>query len=142
MAISVTPFFMFNGQAEEALTFYMSLFKRSRLEAIAHYGEDGLGDPGTVISATFDIDGQRMTFIDSAINHDFDFTPSTSMYVNCDSEEEVERLHTALSVGGKDLMPLGEYPFSQKYCWIVDRFGLSWQLGFETKVEALKPSNS
>ncbi len=66
--------------------------------------------------------------IDSYVKHAFNFTPSMSLYVNCESDAEIESLFKSLTEGGAVLMPLGEYPFSKKYAWITDRFGVSWQL--------------
>ncbi|CDN40977.1 hypothetical protein BN871_AA_00030 [Paenibacillus sp. P22] len=66
--------------------------------------------------------------VDSFVKHAFTFTPSFSLFLACDTEEEVERVFARLSEGGEVLMPLGEYPFSRKFGWIVDKFGVSWQL--------------
>jgi predicted 3-demethylubiquinone-9 3-methyltransferase (glyoxalase superfamily) len=68
--------------------------------------------------------------IDSSVKHDFDFTPSMSLYVDCESEEEIDRLFEKLSDEGMVLMPLGESPFSVKFGWVQDKFGVSWQLNF------------
>jgi len=69
---------------------------------------------------------------DSNIKHDFTFTPSVSLFVTCETEEEIDRLFAGLSEGGQVLMPLAQYPFSPKFAWVQDRFGLSWQLSLET----------
>ncbi|MNP81219.1 3-demethylubiquinone-9 3-methyltransferase [compost metagenome] len=66
--------------------------------------------------------------IDSYVKHGFTFTPAVSLYVNCESEAEIDRVYAALSQGGQVLMPLGEYPFSSKFGWVADQFGVSWQL--------------
>ena len=68
--------------------------------------------------------------IDSAVKHEFTFTPAMSLYVNCESDDEIEKLFKELSMGGNILMPLGAYPFSKKYVWLSDRFGVSWQLSY------------
>jgi predicted 3-demethylubiquinone-9 3-methyltransferase (glyoxalase superfamily) len=124
----ITTFFMFDGKAEEALNFYTSLFPNSRVLNITRYRSGQVGAEGTVMHALFQLDGQEFMCIDSNIKHDFNFTPATSLYVNCVNEAEVERLFAQLSQGGQILMPLDSYPFSRKYALLTDRFGISWQL--------------
>ncbi len=68
--------------------------------------------------------------IDSPAVHAFTFTASMSLYIDCDSDAEMEKLYKELSDGGQILMPLGAYPFSKKYGWVNDKFGVSWQLNF------------
>ena len=123
-----TPFLMFEGQAEEAMNFYISLFGNSEIVSLTRYGPDQSGKEGTVMLARFALDGQEFMCIDSSISHGFTFTPSFSIYVECESELEIGRLFAALSENGKVMMPLESYPFSAKYAWLADRFGVSWQL--------------
>ncbi|MNO02198.1 3-demethylubiquinone-9 3-methyltransferase [compost metagenome] len=68
------------------------------------------------------------------MKHGFTFTPAVSLYVNCESEAESDRVYEALSQGGQVLMPLGEYPFSSKFGWVADQFGVSWQLNLSGNV--------
>ncbi|SHK09385.1 VOC family protein [Desulforamulus aeronauticus] len=124
----ITPFLMFTGKAEEAMNFYTSLFDQSEIIHITRYGPNEAGVEGSVLHATFSLKGQMFMCIDSSVKHAFTFTPATSLYVTCNTEEEVTRLFEQLSQDGKVLMPLGAYPFSEKFCWIEDRYGLSWQL--------------
>ncbi|AYY14172.1 VOC family protein [Actinobacteria bacterium YIM 96077] len=124
----ITTMLMFEGQAEEAMTLYMSLFDDAEVIAISRYGPDGAGAEGSVEHATVSLAGQQLMCIDSVMQHDFSFTPSTSLFVNCTTEDEIDRLHAALSDGGEQLMPLGSYGFSTKFAWLNDRFGVSWQL--------------
>ncbi len=124
----IVNFLMFTGEAEEAMNFYMSLFPSSKIISISHYGAQGPGAEGTVMHATFSLNDQQFMCIDSYVKHAFNFTPSMSLYVNCESDAEIESLFKSLTEGGAVLMPLGEYPFSKKYAWITDRFGVSWQL--------------
>jgi predicted 3-demethylubiquinone-9 3-methyltransferase (glyoxalase superfamily) len=70
--------------------------------------------------------------IDSNVKHEFTFTPSISLYVSCDTEQEIDRFFEDLSQGGGVLMPLDSYGFSKKYCWIVDKFGVAWQLNLQS----------
>jgi predicted 3-demethylubiquinone-9 3-methyltransferase (glyoxalase superfamily) len=86
------------------------------------------GNEGSVLHATFSIKGQEFMTSDSYVQHAFTFTPSISLYVTCDSEEEIDQAFEKLSQGGEILMPLDAYPFSAKFGWINDKFGVSWQL--------------
>ena len=125
----VTPFLMFqNGDAEEAMNCYTSLIEDSSITNIARYGANESGDEGTVMQATFTLKGQEFMCIDSNVKHQFDFTPSFSIFLTCDTEEELESIYGKLSDGGQALMPLGDYGFSKKFGWLNDRFGVSWQL--------------
>ncbi|MFI8103941.1 VOC family protein [Streptomyces sp. NPDC086023] len=124
----ITTFLMFEGQAEEAMAFYVSLFEDSEVIGVTRYGADGQGPEGTVQFATFALAGQRYMCIDSPATHAFGFTPAVSLFVECDTEAELDRLYAALADRGAVLMPLGSYGFSEKFGWVNDRFGVSWQL--------------
>jgi len=124
----VTTFLMFAGQAEEAMNFYTSLLADSKILRITRYGPNEAGAEGSVMHAIFTLNGQEYMCIDSSVQHEFSFTPATSLYVNCESEEEIDRLYAQLSQAGQVFMPLDRYPFSKKYAWIADHFGVSWQL--------------
>ncbi|WP_046179836.1 VOC family protein [Domibacillus tundrae] len=124
----ITPFFMFEGNAEEAMNFYLSIFEGASISHITRYGANEVGKEGSVQQAIFTLNGQTFMCIDSPIKHDFTFTPALSLYITCDTEEEIDRLYGALSIGGAVLMPINAYPFSQKFAWFNDWFGVSWQL--------------
>ncbi|HEY4390455.1 MAG TPA: VOC family protein [Paenibacillus sp.] len=124
----ITPFLMFQGNAEEAMNYYTSLIDDSAITHIVRYGPDEPGDEGSVKQAVFTLKGQEFMCIDSNIKHEFTFTPSFSIYVTCDTDEEVSRLYEQLSSGGSVLMPLSDYGFSKKFGWVADKFGVSWQL--------------
>ncbi|QDI91241.1 VOC family protein [Salicibibacter halophilus] len=125
----VTPFLMFqDGKAEEAMNYYTSLIEDSGIISINRYEANEVGDEGTVMHATFSLKEQEFMCIDSNIKHEFTFTPSFSFYITCDSDEEINNLYEKLMMGGQALMPLGDYGFSQKFGWLNDRFGVSWQL--------------
>ncbi|MFE4709367.1 MULTISPECIES: VOC family protein [unclassified Paenibacillus] len=124
----IATFLMFEGQAEEAMNFYISLFENSEIISIKRYGPNESGAEGSVVQASFSLNGQVYMCIDSHVKHAFTFTPAISLFVTCDSEEEIDRIFAELSEGGQILMPLGAYPFSQKFGWTADRFGVSWQL--------------
>jgi len=122
---------MFEGKAEEAMRFYTGLFPHGAIEEIVHYSAGGTGAEGTVMKAIFSIGGQQIMCTDSAVKHGFTFTPSMSLFVDCESEAEIERLAHALGDDGKELMPLGSYGFSRQFAWVADRFGVSWQLNLQ-----------
>ncbi|WP_269855978.1 VOC family protein [Streptomyces sp. RPT161] len=124
----ITTFLMFEGRAEEAMTYYTSLFDDAEIIDITRYGANEPGEEGTVQRATFSLAGQRFMCIDSYVKHDFSFTPAVSLYVQCETEAEIDRLYAALAEQGSELMPLGSYGFSAKFGWVNDRFGVSWQL--------------
>jgi predicted 3-demethylubiquinone-9 3-methyltransferase (glyoxalase superfamily) len=124
----VTTFLMFEGVAEEAMTFYVSLFKDAEVVNVNRYSADAAGKEGSVEHATFSLAGQQFMCIDSPAEHAFTFTPSNSLYVQCDDEAEIDRLYAALGDGGSALMPLGNYGFSPRFGWVNDRYGVSWQL--------------
>jgi predicted 3-demethylubiquinone-9 3-methyltransferase (glyoxalase superfamily) len=128
MSTTLCPFLMFVGRAEEALNFYVSLFEDGEILRIERYGPEQPDREGTVTQALFRVAGQEIMAIDSPPVHQFGFTPSVSLFVTCGGEEEFSRLAAALGEGGAMLMPPGEYGFSRKFCWLNDRFGLSWQL--------------
>lgn len=128
MAKSVTPFLMFEGAAEEAANFYVSVFRDSSIQSIERYDPGEPGAPGSVKQCHFTVAGLRLRCFDSPVKHAFTFTPSVSLFVECESEAELDAAFATLSAGGKILMPPDSYGFSAKFAWINDRFGVSWQL--------------
>jgi predicted 3-demethylubiquinone-9 3-methyltransferase (glyoxalase superfamily) len=128
---------MFEGKAEEAMTLYTSLFEDAEILAISRYGPDEAGAAGTVQHATFSLAGQLFMCIDSTEKHEFTFTPSISLFVQCETEDEIDRLYAALSERGEaPRMPLGSYGFSAEFGWLVDRYGVSWQLNLPLEADA------
>jgi predicted 3-demethylubiquinone-9 3-methyltransferase (glyoxalase superfamily) len=112
----ITTFLTYDGRAEEAVKLYTSLFANSKIVQTSRYGDAGPGAKGSVMSLTFEIEGQ--TFIALNGGPSFTFAPGISLFIRCDTQEEVDRLWEALSEGGKKIM-----------CgWLVDRFGVSWQV--------------
>ena len=128
--VTATPFLMFEGKAEEAMRFYTSLIPGSEILEIARYGRGEPGPEGTVKRAVFRVGDQAVMCIDSFVKHGFTFTPATSLFVECSSEEEIGKLAQRLAEGGSTLMPLGSYGFSRQFAWVNDRFGVSWQLNW------------
>jgi predicted 3-demethylubiquinone-9 3-methyltransferase (glyoxalase superfamily) len=123
------------GKAEEAITFYMSLFKNSRLLRIERWGEgeDGAEAAGSVKFARFTLGGQEFQAQDSGRPHAFTFTPALSIWVRCETEPEIDEVFQKLAEGGVIFMSLGRYPFSEKFGWVADRYGVSWQLNLEAE---------
>ena len=112
----ITPFLWFDGKAEEAMKFYTSIFKNSKTGKVSRYGEGGPGPKGTVMSATFQLDGQEFMALNGGPQ--FKFTEAISFFVNCESQKEVDELWEKLSEGGQ----------KQQCGWLKDKFGLSWQI--------------
>ncbi|HRV94708.1 MAG TPA: VOC family protein [Anaerolineae bacterium] len=133
----ITPFLWFDNQAEEAMNFYTSLFKNSEIGSVARYGEAGPGPGGSIVTATFKLAGLEVTALNGGPH--FKFTPATSFFVLCETEDEIDTLWANLSEGGQALMELAAYPFSEKFGWIEDKFGLSWQLNLVGQPQKIMP---
>jgi predicted 3-demethylubiquinone-9 3-methyltransferase (glyoxalase superfamily) len=128
MVQSIKTFLMFEGRAEEAMNFYVSLFGVAAITQVTRYGAGEPGPEGSIHQAHFTIKGQSFMCIDSPAKHGFTFTPSMSLFVDCENAAEVDRLFAGLSEGGQVMMPLDAYPFSPRFAWVADKFGVSWQL--------------
>ncbi len=115
------------GKAQAALDLYASVFSGFKVVSVEKYGTND-GTPGLVKIAEVDFSGQQLVVIDSPIRHEFDFTPSVSLFVNFDGAVDLDRAFEELVVGGEVKMPLDDYGFSQRFGWLTDRFGMSWQL--------------
>lgn len=112
----ITPFLWFDDRAEEAMNFYTSIFKNSKVGRVSRCGDAGPGPKGSVMSATFTLEGQDFMALNGGPM--FAFTPAISFIVNCETQEEVDELWEKLSEGG-----------SKERCgWLKDKFGLSWQI--------------
>lgn len=112
----ITTFLTFNNQAEEAVNYYISAFKNSRIVSTSRYGEAGPLPKGTLMVAKFQIDGQEFLALNGGPY--FTFSEGMSLLVNCESQEEIDRLWEKLSEGGE----------KQQCGWLKDRFGVSWQI--------------
>ena len=125
----ITPFLWFDTQAEEAVNFYTAIFENAKVGEITRYDEasaQAAGRPaGSAMTISFQLEGQEFVALNGGPV--FKFTPAISFFATCKTEDEVQALWNKLSEGGTVRMPLGEYPFSKKYGWIEDKFGLNWQ---------------
>ena len=133
----ITPFLWFNDNAEAAARFYSSLFKNSQIGTIRRYGDAGPGPKGSVMTLTFRLEGQEFMALNGGPV--YTFSPATSFFVNCATRQETDELWKGLSKGGKVLMELDKYPFSERYGWVQDAFGLSWQLNLGPRPQKITP---
>ena len=126
----ITPFLWFDSQAEEAMNFYVSIFKNSKIGSTTRYDEAGSAAAGrpkeSVMTISFNLDGQEFTAMNAGPV--FKFNPSVSFIVITKDEKEIDDLWNKFSEGGKVLMELQKYDWSKKYGWVEDKYGLSWQV--------------
>jgi predicted 3-demethylubiquinone-9 3-methyltransferase (glyoxalase superfamily) len=112
----IAPFLWFDGQAQEAADFYVSIFKNSRIVDAKRYGEAGPGKKGSVMSVTFELDGQRFIALNGGPQ--FKFSPAISFFISCQNQQEVDELWDKLSAGGQ----------TRQCGWLTDKFGVTWQI--------------
>jgi predicted 3-demethylubiquinone-9 3-methyltransferase (glyoxalase superfamily) len=112
----ITPFLWFDDQAEEAVTFYTSIFKNSKVGNIIRYGKAGPGQEGKVMMVTFQIEGQEFTALNGGPH--YTFSPAISFFVDCETQDEVDELWEKLSEGGQE----------EQCGWLRDKYGISWQI--------------
>ena len=128
MARRAATHLMFAGEAWLAWDLYSSTLPSFRVERLERYGPGEPGAEGSVKCAEASLDGHALIIIDSPMKHAFTFTPAISLFLDCDSREELDSAFTKLSTGGQVLMPLDTYGFSTRFGWCSDRFDVSWQL--------------
>ena len=126
----ITPFLWFDNNAEEAMNFYVSIFKNSKVVSVVRYGEAGPGPKGTVMTAEFEIEGQRFVAINGGPH--FKFTEAISFVINCETQEEVDYFWEKLLQGGKE----------SQCGWLKDKYGLSWQVVPTVAIEMLKDKDA
>ena len=126
----ITPFLWFDGKAEEAMDYYVSIFKNSKILSITRYGEEGPGPKGTVMTAAFELDEQEFTALNGGPQ--FTFSPAISFVVNCETQQEVDELWEKLSEGGE----------KQNCGWLKDKYGLSWQVIPTMLIEMLQDKDA
>ena len=112
----ITPFLWFDGQAEEAVNFYTAIFKNSKIVDVMRYGDAGPGPKGSVMSATFELDGEEFIALNGGPM--FTFSPAIAFFVKCETQEEVDKYWQKLSEGGE----------KQRCGWLKDKYGVSWQI--------------
>ena len=112
----ITPFLWFDGKAEEAANFYVSVFRNSKVVSVTRYGQAGPGPKGSVMSAVFQLEGQQFYALNGGPQ--FKFSPAISLFVDCETQQEVDELWERLSAGGK----------TNRCGWLDDKFGLTWQI--------------
>jgi predicted 3-demethylubiquinone-9 3-methyltransferase (glyoxalase superfamily) len=112
----ITPFLWFDTNAEEAVNFYTAIFKNSKILDVTRWGEGGPGPKGSVMTMSFELEGQQFTALNGGPH--FKFTEAVSFYVNCETQKEVDELWEKLLAGGT----------AQQCGWLKDKFGLSWQI--------------
>jgi len=127
---NITPFLWFDGKAEEAMNFYVSIFKNSRVLGVTRYGEAGPGPKGSVMTASFELDGQRFVALNGGPK--FTFSPAISFVIDCQTQQQVDELWEKLSAGGR----------KDRCGWLTDKYGLSWQVVPTILPEMLQDKNA
>lgn len=126
----IMPFLWFDHQAEEAATFYTSIFKNSTIETVTRYGDAGPGPKGSVMTIVFELDGQKFVALNGGPQ--YQFNPAISFVVNCERQEEVDHYWEKLTAGGKEIQ-----------CgWLVDKYGVSWQIVPTVMIDMLRDENA
>jgi predicted 3-demethylubiquinone-9 3-methyltransferase (glyoxalase superfamily) len=129
----ITPFLWFNTEAEDAVEFYTIIFNNSKILDISRYNEAAANasgmKTGSAFVISFQLEGQNFTAMNGGPN--FKLNESISLFVYCESDAKIEKVYNQLCKGGKVLFPLDKYDWSPRYAWVVDKFGLSWQLDVE-----------
>ena len=133
----ITPFLWFNDNLEEAIACYTSVFNNSAIVSVQRSGDALPGEKGKAFTATVQLAGSGFYALNGGPM--FSFTPAISLFVNCETVEEIDAIWNKLSDGGKVLMPLATYPFSERFGWVQDRFGLSWQLNLTRTPQKITP---
>jgi predicted 3-demethylubiquinone-9 3-methyltransferase (glyoxalase superfamily) len=122
----ISPFLWFDNHAEEAMNHYVSIFKNSKVGSVTRYGDAGPGPKGSVMTASFELEGQQFTALNGGPQ--FKFTEAVSFVVSCETQEEVDEFWGKLSEGGQ----------TQQCGWLKDKFGLSWQIVPSVLIEMMK----
>ncbi|HTZ32027.1 MAG TPA: VOC family protein [Methylomirabilota bacterium] len=125
MPQKITPFLWYTNQAEEAVNFYTSVFKNAKIKSLTRYSGAGPGPQGSVMTASFEIEGQEFVALNGGPV--YQFTPAVSFVINCDTQEEVDHFWEKLSAGGR----------ADRCGWLTDKFGLSWQVVPKALIELL-----
>lgn len=130
MMQKITPYLWFDDQAEEAAQFYTSVFKNSKITVISRYGDNGQKPQGSVMTVSFQLEGQEFVALNGGPH--FTFSPAISFYVNCETQEEVDELWDKLLAGGEE----------EQCGWLRDKFGVSWQIIPNRLIDMLTSSDA
>lgn len=137
----ITPFLWFDSQAEQAAIFYTGIFSDSRIDSISYYGKEAAAaagrEEGSVMTVAFTVEGQDFAALNGGPA--FEFSPAISLFVHCDTEQEINSLWEKLSEGGTIVMDLNKYAFSDKFGWLKDQFGITWQFTIGTAMQKITP---
>lgn len=137
----IIPYLWFNNQAEQAVNLYISVFKNSKILDMSYYGEAGANisgeSKGNVMTVNFELQGQEFIALNGGSV--FTFTPAISFFVNCENTEEINNLWEKLSENGLVHMELNKYPFSERFGWVQDKFGVNWQLSLASHKQKITP---
>jgi predicted 3-demethylubiquinone-9 3-methyltransferase (glyoxalase superfamily) len=112
----ITPFLWFDHQAEEAANFYVSIFENAKILSVSRYGEESPGEPGTVMTVSFELDGQEFIALNGG--PEYTFTPAISFSIDCKTQQEVDHFWNRLSEGGQ----------TNQCGWLSDKYGVTWQV--------------
>jgi predicted 3-demethylubiquinone-9 3-methyltransferase (glyoxalase superfamily) len=138
---TITPFLWFDNQAAEASNFYTSIFTNSKVIMTTRYGAEASFVSGmlkgSILTVAFQIEGQAFTAMNGG--PEFNISPAISFLVNCNTLEKMDDLWAKLKAEGSVLMELGSYPFSERYGWVQDRYGVSWQLILQPATQTIAP---
>ncbi|MGX7244190.1 VOC family protein [Enterococcus quebecensis] len=133
-----SPCLWFDGKVEEAAEFYVDAFEQSKINAIDYYVDSEHQPKGSVLTITTTLAGQEVILLNGG--PEFNFTPAISLFVECETETQINKLWETLSHNGKVLMEFGSYPFGEKYGWLEDQYGVSWQLILSRTPQSIAPS--
>jgi len=122
----ITPFLWFDDKAEEAANFYVSIFRNSKILNVARYGEAGPGPKATVMTVTFELEGQQFMALNGGPH--YTFSPAISFFVDCETQAEVDELWEKLTAGGSEV----------QCAWLKDKFGVSWQIVPKVLIELMQ----
>jgi predicted 3-demethylubiquinone-9 3-methyltransferase (glyoxalase superfamily) len=134
---SITPFLWFDNQAEEAVAFYRSIFKNAKILDERRYTEAGPGPAGSVMTISFRLGDLELAALNGGPH--YHFTPATSFFVRCETLVETDKLWARLAEGGNVLMALDAFPFSDRFGWLNDRYGVSWQVSHTGTPQSVCP---
>lgn len=133
-----SPCLWFDGQVEAAAKFYVDAFEQSKINKVDYYVDNEHQPKGSVLTVSMILAGQEVILLNGGPN--FSLTPAISFFVECETEAQINKLWETLSQDGKILMAFGAYPFSEKYGWLEDQYGVSWQLILSGTPQSIAPS--